>query len=120
MSAREALPYVNDIRSSRLCVLPAGTISTSPRIFRRIDGGRVPSAQHNHLHPLLGHLGRGQMADRSAVEQFTKRRGYVGRGLGYGISYRGVLHRFEERIGLDAGLYASAQSLGLLFSCLVA
>jgi len=56
------------------------------------------------------------MADRSAVEDLTKRRGYVGRGLDHGLLYRRVLHRLEERVRLGAGLHAGAQGLGLLFS----
>jgi len=57
------------------------------------------------------------MADRSAVEDLTKRRGYVGRGLDHGLLYRRVLHRLEERVRLGAGLHTGAQGLGLLFSC---
>src|SRR5712671_5952177 len=95
MSARGASPYVNDIRSSQLRGLPAGTISTLPRIFRHtsfpgylsfrcIAGGQIPSAQRNHLRALLCLLGQGQMADRSAIEHFTKRRGMSAEALTMG------------------------------------
>src|SRR6266478_1205056 len=39
-------------------------------LHRRIDGGRLPSAQGNHLHSLFCHLRRCQMADRGLVELF--------------------------------------------------
>ena len=83
-------------------------------LFRRVDGGRLPAAQRHHLHALLCHLGRGQMTDRSLVEQFAKRGRYVGGGLGHGFAYRGILHRLEYAIGLVAALHAVAQGFGFL------
>src|ERR1700676_120784 len=128
MSARGASPYVNDIRSSQLRGLPAGTISTLPRIFRHtsfpgylsfrfIDGGRVPSAQRNHLYPLLCLLGGGSNGRPECHRARYEAKGYVGRGFDNGFLYGRVLHRLEERLRFGPGLDGSAQSLGLLFSC---
>ena len=118
----------NDIRSSRLRVPPAGTISTLPRIFRQTSfpgslfswayqpwSGPLRTTQPSPR-PVLS-VRAGQMANRRVVEQLTKRRRYVGRGLGHGLLYCCVLHRLEECIRLGAGLYAGAQRLGFLFSC---
>jgi hypothetical protein len=41
---------------------------------------------------------------------------YVGRGLGHGFAYRGILHRLEEHVRLVAGLYPAAQGFGFLAS----
>src|SRR5258708_23860665 len=54
------------------------------------------------------------MADRGLVEHFSKNGWYVGGSLGHGLAYRCILHGFEKRVGLIAGLYPPAQGFGFL------
>ena len=54
------------------------------------------------------------MADRRLVEHVAENGRKVGGGLDHGVPYRGILHGFEKRIRLIAGLHARAQRFGLL------
>src|SRR6185437_13948005 len=82
--------------------------------LRRVDGGRLAAAQRHHFDTLLGHLRRGQVADRGIVEQLAQVRRNVGGGPDHHFADRGIRHRLEILVGLLAGFHAAAQGLGIL------
>ena len=128
MSAREVLPCVKirslrfGIRSSRLCGLPADRLSTSPRISARyilsrisrffgvsiVVGLRAHSTTISM--PCLVISGGVRWPIGVLSSSFAECRGHVGRGFDHGLADGGILHRFEERVCLVAGLMRVAQA----------